>query len=185
VEGHARDVYREVTEVPLLISFPFRLEPGVVVNTRSQNVDVLPTLLDLLGLEVPEGLDGRSRLPDILASASGRAPDDDGRVAIAELDQTWARREADPLPTVAVVEGEFRYVRVEREGSLRTERLFDATDDPRELRDRAADQPQTLERLRALADAYLEQQPSWGETPTREIDELELNLLRALGYQIE
>ena len=32
-EGHAREVYRESTEVPLLLSFPFRLEPGIVVKT--------------------------------------------------------------------------------------------------------------------------------------------------------
>ena len=29
---------------------------------------------------------------------------------------------------------------------------------------------------------YLEGQPVWGEAPTREISELELNHLRALGY---
>ena len=184
-EGHARDVYREATEVPLLIAFPFRLEPGLVVEARSQNVDVLPTLLDLLGLESPEGLDGRSRLPDILASASGQVAEDDGAVAIADLDQTWGRQEADPKPTVAVVDGELRYVRVPGEGDKLTEQLFDATDDPLELRNRAGEQPETLERLRAVADGYLEQQPPWGETPTRELDELELNLLRALGYKIE
>ena len=53
-EGHAREVYRETTEVPFLISFPFRLEPGVVVETRTQNVDVWPTMLDLLGIAVPK-----------------------------------------------------------------------------------------------------------------------------------
>ena len=70
-------------------------------------------------------------------------------------------------------------------GGRRGEQLFDASDDPRELRNRAADEPETLARLRAAADEYYETEPSWGEAPTREIDELELNLLRALGYQIE
>ena len=31
-EGHARDVYGEVTTTPLILSFPFRLEPGLVVD---------------------------------------------------------------------------------------------------------------------------------------------------------
>ena len=182
-EGHARRVYRESTEVPFLLSFPFRLEPGVVVEARTSNVDVWPTILDLLGLDPPQGIDGRSRLPDILSSMSGEGSDGGGGTAIADLDQHWSRRDSAPLPTIAVVEDTFRYVRVEQaEGRL--EQLFDARDDPRELWDRAAEEPETLERLRAVADAYSETEPSWGEAPTREIDEFELNLLRALGYQL-
>jgi arylsulfatase A-like enzyme len=184
LEGHARRVYRETVEIPFLLSFPFRLEPGSVVKTRTRNVDVWPTILDLLGLEPPQGIDGRSRLPDILLSASGQTPDDGRRTAIADLDQTWGRRDSDPLPTIAVVEGALRYVRVERAAG-RLEQLFDASDDPRELRDLAAEEPETLERLSAIADDYYETKPTWGEAPTREIDELELNLLRALGYKIE
>jgi len=182
-EGHARRVYREETEVPFLLSFPFRLEPGVVVQTRTRNVDIWPTLLDLLGLEPPQGIDGRSRVEDILASASGRAPAADGRIAIADLDMNWSRKDTDPVNTIAVVEDTLRYVRVEQaSGAL--EQLFDSRGDPRELRDLAAEEPEKLERMRAVADAYLETQPSWGEAPTREVGELELNLLRALGYRI-
>jgi arylsulfatase A-like enzyme len=183
-EGHAREVYRESTEVPFLLSFPFRLETGAVVKTRTQNVDIWPTILDLLGLEPPQGIDGRSRLPDILSSLSEGGPDGAGRTAIVDLDQSWGQRGADPLPAIAVVEDAFRYVRAEQAGGRR-EQLFDARDDPRELHDRAAEEPETLERLSAAADDYYETEPSWGEAPTRELDELELNLLRALGYKIE
>jgi arylsulfatase A-like enzyme len=184
-EGHAREVYRESTEVPFLLSFPFRLEPGVVVAARTRNVDVWPTILDLLGLEPPPEIDGRSRLPDVLSSLSEGGPDGGGRIAIVDLDQTWGRRDTDPLPAIAVVEDSFRYVRAEKAGGRRSEQLFDASDDPRELHDLAAEEPETLERLRAVADDYYETEPSWGEGPTRELDELELNLLRALGYKIE
>ena len=59
-EGHARAVFRETTEVPFLIAFPFRLREGIVVKERSENVDIWPTVLDLLGLEPPVGIDGRS-----------------------------------------------------------------------------------------------------------------------------
>ena len=183
-EGHARAVYRESTEVPFLLSLPFRLEPGIVVEGRTQNVDVWPTILDLLGLEAPVGIDGRSRLQDILASASDEPTDAAGRHAIAALDQTWARREAEPAPTVAIAEGPFRYVRAAPHGQVQ-EQLFDASDDPAEQRNRIADYPEVAERLRDVADEYESSQPFWGEPPTRELDQLELNLLRALGYKIE
>jgi arylsulfatase A-like enzyme len=183
-EGHGRVLYRESTEIPFLLSFPFRLEPGIVGGGRTRNVDVWPTVLDLLGLELPEGTDGRSLLPDILASGRGEAPTQAGETAIAHLDQTWGRRGFDPLPTVAVAEDTFRYVRSQGIGGVTIEQLFDASDDPDELRDRAADDPETLARLRAIADTHLAAEPTWGDPPTREIDELELNLLRALGYAI-
>ncbi len=184
-EGHAREVYRETTDVPLLISFPFRLDPGIVVNTRTQNVDVWPTLLDLLGLEPLAGVDGRSRVPDILSSASGQEIDPVGQIAITSLDQNWARRDSQPLETIAVLDGPLRYVRREHPGGTTREELFDASDDPLELRDRLAENAQDVARLSAMAEEYYEAKPSWGESPTREIGELELNLLRALGYQID
>lgn len=185
IEGHARDVYRETTEVPFLLSLPFRLDPGVVVTTRTQNVDVWPTLYDLLGLKVPEGIDGRSLLPEILARAEGKTPSDGKRVAIADLDQNWAQRDSNPMVTLAVIDDPHRFVRIERpDGEPTVEVLFDASDDPGETFDRSEEQKETFERLRAAADAYTKQKPPWGKAPTKELDELELNLLRALGYKL-
>jgi arylsulfatase A-like enzyme len=182
LEGHARKVYRETTEVPWLLFFPFRLEPGAVVETRTRNVDIWPTLLDLLGLEMP-GTDGRSRVPELLASARGEALPDDAEHAIAHLDQTWARPDQSPTPTVAVSEGTLRYVRI-HQGAQVIEQLYDASGDPRELRNRAREDPETVARLGGVAEGYLELRPEWGESPTREIGELELNHLRALGYAL-
>jgi arylsulfatase A-like enzyme len=183
-EGHAREVFRETTEVPFLISFPFRLERGVTVASQSRNVDIWPTLFDLLGLEIPAVTDGRSHVPEILALARGETPPAtaDG-TAIAHLDQNWGRPNQPAQPMVAVVEQGHRYVRVaQKDGAL--EDLFDRSDDPEELQDRALDQPETLARFQKLADAYLEAKPSLGEAPEREVDELELRQLRALGYAI-
>ncbi len=183
IEGHARNVYRESTEVPFLLSLPFRLEPGVVVDVRTRNVDIWPTLFDLIGLPPPPGIDGRSLVPQLLASARGEPPSGAETSAIAALDRHWGQRGRPPQPTVAVAEGTFRYVRTGL-SPRRREQLFDSQGDPGELEDRAADNPEVLERLRSVAEAYLETTPAWGDAPTREIDELELNQLRALGYAI-
>lgn len=183
-EGHARRVYRETTEVPFVLSLPFRLAPGVVVESRTRNVDVWPTILELVGLEPPAGIDGRSLVPEIVARAKGQPPLSSSPTAISSLDQHWGQKDKEPLPTVAVIEEPFRYVRAHRPGGLREE-LFDASVDPKERRDLADEEPETLARLRAEAEAYEQLEPAWGEAPTRELDELELNLLRALGYVIE
>jgi arylsulfatase A-like enzyme len=184
LEGHARTLYRETTEVPFLLSFPFKLAPGVVVDGRSRNVDIWPTLFDLLGIAAPPDLDGRSLVPELLASARGGAAPADERTAFAQLDQNWGKKMRPPRPTVAVSDGMLRYVRATDERGQLVERLFDATNDPGELNNRAGDEPEDLERLRGMAETYLENEPYWGETPTREVGEMELNQLRALGYAI-
>jgi arylsulfatase A-like enzyme len=186
LEGHARFVYRETTEVPFILSLPFRLEPGIVLEGRTRNVDLWPTLLDLLGLPAMPDTDGRSLLPDIVAAGRGEVPVERESFGLAHLDRNWGRRDERPLPTVAVTEGPLRYVYTpERGGRPTTERLFDRSLDPRELEDLSRERPEDVERLRARARAYLENSTTaWTEAESLEIDEMQLNQLRALGYQI-
>ena len=183
-EGHARKVYREETHVPLILSFPFRLEPGVVVERTTRNVDIWPTLLDLLGLPSLGDVDGVSRLPEVLAAARDEEIDDPEPPGFAHLDQTWGRRAQEKtMPTVAVVADGFRYVMTELPGGI-FEELFHSDAEPSELTNVAAEHPEQVEQLRALAQSYLEEKPSWEEVPDLQIDEVQLNQLRALGYQV-
>ena len=184
-EGHARAVFRESTEVPLLIRFPFRLPEGIVLSNRTRNVDVWPTLMDLLGLDGSDQADGRSLLPDILGAGRGESLAPDSQIAIAHLDSSWGRPGMDPRHAVAVADGPYRYVRHAVGGGGMKENLFYATEeDPSELEDLAEVDSEKLIELRELGDAYLETAPQWGESQTREIGEMELNQLRALGYAI-
>jgi len=182
-EGHARDVYGEVTTTPLIVSFPFRLEPGVVVETSTENVDIWPTLLDLLGLPPLDDPDGRSRRPEILAAARGLpAPANEGP-RFAHIDQTWGRSGRKPRPMVSVSDGSFRLIR--REGDAPPE-LYDRSADPYEQTDLASDRPEVLARMTKLAEDYLAQPPAaWSGGADVEIDPQELEQLRALGYQVD
>jgi arylsulfatase A-like enzyme len=183
-EGHARYLYRETTHVPLAVLLPFRLPAGIVVKSRTRNVDIWPTVYDLVGLEIPEGLDGQSRLPEILASAQQRPFVGSNESGLSHLDRHWGQNEREPNETISLIDGSFRYVRRSDQGEI-IEELFDANADPRELTDVAEQHPELLVRLRDDALRHLEDDPKWGEAETREIGEMELNQLRALGYAIE
>ncbi len=63
MEGHGWTLYDEVTRVPLLLRFPRGRHAGTVVEDPVSSIDVAPTILDALGLRVPEGFEGRSLLP--------------------------------------------------------------------------------------------------------------------------
>jgi arylsulfatase A-like enzyme len=162
LEGHARALYRESTTTPWIIALPFRLDPSIVVQTQTENVDIWPTIFEILGIDAPTFADGRSRVPEIVAAAQGMALPDSDTSGFAHLDRHWGQRGKEPRPFVAVTDGSFRY--------LESPGANAEVDKAEELRARAAE---------LLAD-----EPAWEETPTRDIDEFELNQLRALGYSI-
>lgn len=182
-EGHARVVYRESTEVPLIVSLPFQLEPGVVVPTRTRNIDIWPTVLELVGLEMPAGIDGRSRVPEILAAVRGETLLDatDG---FAHLDQTWGQRGVASRSTLAIARGPLRYVFSEAPNGDVYEELFDASGDPRELSNALAGNLETLAEFRVEAEEHLKVEPPWGVVDRLEVDQMQLNQLRALGYAL-
>ncbi len=182
-EGHGRQVFKETTEVPFIITLPYRLAEGVVIPTRSRNIDIWPTLFDILGIETDRPSDGRSLVPDIVAAARGEELPEADRTALAHLDQGWGQRSTDEQITISVADGNYRYVRTPIDQEL-MEMLFDASEDPRELRNLSETDAETLGRLRSIADAKLGEDEAYGEMPTREISEMELNQLRAIGYDV-
>lgn len=59
---HGILLYREVLQVPLLLKLPGGRRGGETVSASAQLVDLLPTVLTLLGLPVPGQLEGRPLL---------------------------------------------------------------------------------------------------------------------------
>lgn len=62
--GSKQNLYDVSTRIPLLIRWPGVTPAGAVADhTMVEVVDLMPTLLEGLGLPLPEGMDGRSVLP--------------------------------------------------------------------------------------------------------------------------
>lgn len=182
-EGHAREVFPETTETPLILSLPFRLPQPVVVESRTNNVDVWPTLLDLLGLPDQGAVDGRSRRAEILAAAGKEGPDSTSpeESSVAYLDENWGSPETRVDAAVSIVDGPYRYVTGTNTGGKRFEVLLSTEDDQRA--DRMATQPEVAKRLREEADRQMAAEPAY-EAELIEVDEMQLDQLRALGYQL-
>jgi membrane-anchored protein YejM (alkaline phosphatase superfamily) len=61
--GHQNFAYQELIHTPLIIKIP-NLN-GINVNQGTQDIDIAPTVLDLLGLNIPSQFQGQSLIPAI------------------------------------------------------------------------------------------------------------------------
>lgn len=71
---HGVFLYDSVLHVPWLLRLPGRQRAGSVVNEQVRSVDLLPTVLELLGVRVPRGLDGVSVVGPMRGQARAKVP---------------------------------------------------------------------------------------------------------------
>ncbi len=71
IKNHA---YRAAMQVPLIVRYPKRFKPGRTTAMVDVGVDMMATLFDLVGIEMPEGRDSQSFLP-VLDGAVDEARD--------------------------------------------------------------------------------------------------------------
>jgi arylsulfatase A-like enzyme len=175
---HHRLLYQEDIRVPLIVLLPGRA-PTAPVPALVRTTDILPTVLEALGIAAPAQIDGRSLLP-LLAGAP-----DEPRTACADAINGYDRNAAlvrqRPLDdfVYAIVSDSWKllYRPAHREAS----ELFDLRSDPRELHDRFAAEPERVRELLlrlAHADPFV----------TRPFPELQTeaagvrDVLQGLGY---
>ncbi len=167
--GHISQLYDTLVRVPLIVAYPGRLAEGAMVEEQVGLVDVLPTVIELLGLPELENASGSSLVG--LMGAGERLP----RPVFAAT----YRPEAYSDKRAIVADG-FKYIRSWTD-DREWEELYDLAADPDELEDLAEAQPGVLERLRSILDARLS-----AATGVRvhevALTEDELSHLRALGY---
>jgi len=165
--------YQEAIHVPLIMKWPHQQHAGSVVDDPVSTLDILPTILEVLGRPVPEGLDGRDVAP--LVRGAGPAG---SSLQIAE------QGSHPQLYSKALVQQPWKLLLFCIEGRLYPT-LYNLVDDPGELQDVAAGFPEVtsdlLERLWTVCDRgspLTRAEP----LPPRQRDPETVRKLRALGY---
>ena len=167
---HGRTLFQEMVHVPLLMRFPNRWAAGTRVTTTARQIDIVPTVLDYLGVSSPADLPGRSLLP---AAAGVAMPPVD---ALAE---TNLGRQG----TAGVVTGDWKIVQGKSLGANHTS-VYNLKNDPGERIDRAEEQPLLLGYARQVLAAEGGSAARRGEKSGVEpaADPAIMERLRALGY---
>jgi arylsulfatase A-like enzyme len=56
-------IYDDLLKIPLMIRYPQAIDAGTTVEQPVSQIDVMPTLLDYVGLPIPKGIHGESTRP--------------------------------------------------------------------------------------------------------------------------
>lgn len=164
-DTHGIFLYDSTTHVPLIVKLPNEQEAGKVVEEQARTTDILPTILELLGIPAPASLDGTSLKSTLLGT---EAP---SRTVWGETDYPlrfgWA-------PLRSVRKDGFKFIEAPRP------ELYDLRSDPGEIRNAYVPWDSTVQKLRkelAKLSAKAAGKPSAAAVAPSTTDEL-----RALGY---
>jgi tetratricopeptide (TPR) repeat protein len=164
-ETHSLFIYDSTTRIPLILKGP-GVPAGLEVSAQVRSIDVLPTVLDFLGLEDRcAACQGESLVP-LLSGGDGGS-----RVSYAEtyfprLNLGWSELRS-------LRAGGFKYVEAPEP------ELYDVSSDPGETRNLADQRPEKVRELRSSLRAM----ETGFELPNdSEVDRETLAALRSLGY---
>jgi arylsulfatase A-like enzyme len=147
--GHAYGNYAELTNVPLVFFLP-GLGHGQKIPTVVSHTDVVPTILDALGVEPDARVQGESLLPVILHQGPWTP-----RVMPSEYGRSYSLR-ARSLHYVVDYSG--------------NELLYDTAADPSEKTEINGKRPLALRYFRDLAGIYLAHRAHWHEATWGTLD---------------
>jgi arylsulfatase A-like enzyme len=146
-QGHGLFLYEPDVRTPLIVKLPRSDGGGRHSNALVQQIDIAPTVLDLMGAPRPSGLGGRS-LRNLLDSPTATIP---ARRVYAE---SFAPRYRFGWGEVAsLTDGRYRYIE-----SARPE-LYDLLQDPRERTNLVETDAATAQAMRASLDAVMGHAP--------------------------
>ncbi len=168
-ETHLYFVYDTTMSVPLVMHCPGRLPEGVVVASQTRTVDIMPTILAIVGAPAESGVQGtdlRSRM---------RHPSEatDLPACGESLGAQFVFGTA-PLRCLRV--NGWKYIHAPRP------ELFHVREDPREQRNLATAEPDRLAVMREQLRTIIAQSPLPGADAMSRPDQETLEKLHSLGY---
>jgi arylsulfatase A-like enzyme len=127
---HPCGLYNQEGRVPLLLRYPPRVRPGLVITAPTQGIDLLPTFMDLTELAVPAQAQGASMVGLLDGSDNGAK-----RVAYASMPD---------YVFTALTNQHWKLIQNNATGE---HRLYDRSRDPAEQRDQLAVEPDVASQM--------------------------------------
>ena len=166
-DTHGIFLYDSTTHVPLLVKLPEQREAGRTVEAQVRTTDIMPSILEVLGVLAPARLDGESLGPFL--TGTGAAP----RTVFGETDYPlrfgWA-----PLRSVRK-EG-LKFIEAPKP------ELYDLPSDPNELQNHYVPWDPRVQKLRKILAELSAKSPAPAKTSPATVSAGTIDELHALGY---
>lgn len=107
----ANGLYDSSTRVPLAIAWPDQIPPGRQITDFVSLTDVAPTVLEAAGASLPSAMTGRSLLPVLQSTKTGRTASGRDKIVLAFERHTWCRPDGAGYPIRAIRTYDHLYVR--------------------------------------------------------------------------
>jgi len=169
--GHGLLLYDNTIHVPLVLKLPGQEAAGKRLDVRTELVDVLPTILDAIGVAVPRAVQGRSLMRLIRDLPAENEKD---RAAYAETDYPHDAFGWSPLRSLR--SGKYLFVQAPHA------ELYDQTIDPEESHNMASSAPAVTSILGSRLAAFREGTRSGAPAAPVKLGQGEEQQLRSLGY---
>lgn len=162
---HGDNLYDELLKVPLIIRYK-SIGENKVINTQVQSIDIMPTILDVIGIKMPKQIVGQSLL---LLSKKGKYED---KYALSELVNGGSEMES-------IRTGNWKLIYSAKQDRYE---LYNLEDDPGELKNLANTDKIQTEFLRRELHNWMKKAQSKIATQKKVLDETSQRKLQSLGY---
>ncbi len=180
---HGAYLYEPVVRVPFILAAPEgRLPEGRVVDAVTRTIDIMPTVIDLAGLPIPDGLQGRSLVKRARGEESGPVPPaycESGRNYFKENPRQYIEGTAGKWRMLR--DGRFKIILIPRDPEPVWE-MYDLEADPGETTNIVARDPADAARLKEALLAIVADDPGRADRDATPVPDDLQDRLRSLGY---
>jgi len=165
---HGIFIYDGTMKVPLIFYADKRLPGGLIVDSRVRLIDVMPSILDMLGVPVNREVQGTSLLPYIEGKKDGDLT--------CYLESYYPPETFGWSELVGIIDGDWKFIRAPRS------ELYNLKTDPKEEKDLVSREARTAALLNRKLEEIIKAGTSKTKPGRRTLSREEEDRLRSLGY---
>jgi len=167
--GHSVFCYEENLRVPLIFYNPRLFPQGLLVKSRVNLIDIVPTLLEIYGLDIPSAVQGKS----FARLLKGK---EEKKKRSFYVESMYGKESLGWAPLTGIIDGAFKYI------SLPEPELYDLSADPREKTNIFAEKTDAARSLDEKLKSFVLEYAVSGGDSRREMTAEDRRRLESLGY---
>ncbi|MBI2135146.1 sulfatase [Candidatus Woesearchaeota archaeon] len=179
---HGASLYEPSLKVPMILNHSKSIPRGKIISQRVRNFDIMPTVLDILGIPILDKIDGASLLPLI----KGEGKKTLNFIFAESIEEHFKGNERVFFPGIkgkwrAMIEGDWKIIYIPHPKNDIFE-LYNLREDPQEKNDLIGKEKEIASKMKEKILDFLKPQSNEGDANITNLAEKSKKLLRKIGY---